>query len=143
VVHFYLTSAKVQAKVKSKLSTFSIADRIGMSFLVSFLNVALRLASSSKNFMVFGGNVDETSGVVHRFFKYFLHEIEYLETNISTIVAKKDETKKDEFKLQELPNDMKMLAFLGGERFNAAMYFSTFVDITQNNTNDIDKRFGN
>jgi hypothetical protein len=29
----------------------------------------------------------------------------------------------------ELPNDMKMLAFLAGELTNSATYFSTFADV--------------
>lgn len=34
------------------------------SFLISFLNVGKRVASNSDNFLVFGGNVEETSPVV-------------------------------------------------------------------------------
>ena len=32
--------------------------------------------------------------------------------------------------LAEFPNDMNMLAYLGGELTNAAKYFSTFADIS-------------
>ena len=49
---------------------------------------------------------------------------------------------KVEFKLSELPNDMKMLAFLGGELSNSSYYFTTFADVNQSDSNDISKQFG-
>ena len=36
------------------------------SFLISFLNVGKRVASSNDNFLVFGGNVEETSLTVNQ-----------------------------------------------------------------------------
>ena len=44
--------------------------------------------------------------------------------------------------LGELPNDMKMLCFLGGELSNIAHYFSTFADVNKSNYNDIKKESG-
>ena len=40
-----------------------------------------------------------------------------------------------EFKLELLPNDMKMLPFLAGELTNSAYYFSTFANVHEDNAN--------
>ena len=37
------------------------------------------------------------------------------------------------FVFAELPNDMKMIAFLAGELTNSATYFSTFADVNTSN----------
>ena len=52
----------------------------GMTFLIYFLNVSNRLASSSENFMIFGADVDETSEVVGRFVLKFISDVKYLES---------------------------------------------------------------
>ena len=117
------------------------APGTGMSFLVSFLNVGQRLVSSSENFLLFGGNVSEDSTIVSRFVQYFVKEMSFLESEVFEIITKNG-TFKVEFKLTEIPNDMKMLAFLGGELSNSAKYFSTFANVTQENSNDINKTFG-
>ena len=49
---------------------------------------------------------------------------------------------KVEFKLAELPNNMKMVAFLAGELSNAATYFCTFANVRRNEANDCKKTFG-
>jgi hypothetical protein len=46
------------------------------------------------------------------------------------------------FKISELPNDMKMLAFLGGELSNAATYFSTFANVSTHSMSALDGSFG-
>ena len=47
-----------------------------------------------------------------------------------------------EFKLCELPNDMKMLCFLAGELSNSAKYFTTFADVNTGNYRQYDKSYG-
>lgn len=49
-----------------------------------------------------------------------------------------------EFKLNELPNDMKMLCFLAGELSNAASYFTTFANVSKESKahKDPSKTFG-
>ena len=47
-----------------------------------------------------------------------------------------------EFKLSELPNDMKMLRFLAGELSNAAKYFTTFANVNTDNHRQCDKTYG-
>ena len=46
------------------------------------------------------------------------------------------------FKFTELPNDMKMLAFLAGELTNSAKYFSSFADVTTSNGKSQTGTFG-
>lgn len=46
------------------------------------------------------------------------------------------------FVVSELPNDMKMLAFLGGELSNSAKYFSSFADVTLESARKITGTFG-
>ena len=42
-----------------------------------------------------------------------------------------------ELKVELLPNDMKMLAFLGGELTNAAYFFTTVANVNRDDKNDI------
>ena len=46
-----------------------------------------------------------------------------------------------EFKVHLVPNDMKMLAFLGGELPNAAFYFTTVANVNKKDCNDVTKSF--
>ena len=41
------------------------------------------------------------------------------------------------FKFEEKPNDMKMLALLGGELSNSAKYFSSFANVSKENCSDL------
>ena len=106
------------------------------SFLCLFLNVVERLASRSENVLTFGANVKENGLVVQKYVQATLKELTEIESytievNGSWILV--------EFKLAELPNDMKMLAFLAGELSNAATYFSTFANVNQQDSNNISK----
>ena len=68
--------------------------------------------------------------------------MEYLESQVFEIKLQGDAIKKVEFKVCELPNDMKMLCFLAGELSNGATYFSTFANKKQDESNDFKKTFG-
>ena len=46
------------------------------------------------------------------------------------------------FQFQELPNDMKMLAMLGGELSNSSTYFSTFGNVSTKDCADLRGKFG-
>lgn len=85
------------------------------SFLASFLNTGKRVASSSDNFLIFGANCEETSKVVHKYVQELCKQIDDLKGRVFEINGLYVT-----FKFQELPNDMKMLAMLGGELSNAA-----------------------
>ena len=101
----------------------------------------LNVASSFENFLIFGANVEENSLVVKRFVLKTIHDIKYLESKVFDIMLGETQHKV-EFFLGELPNDMKMLYFLAGELWNLANYFSTFANVTQTNSTDIEKKMG-
>ena len=90
------------------------------SFLVSFLNVSKRVASSSDNFLVFGANVEETSAVVGKYVQQVCKQIIDIQGKVIEINGLHVT-----FRFEELPNDMKMLAMLSGELPNSATYFSS------------------
>ena len=109
----------------------------GTSFLVSFLNVAQRIASSAENFLLFGANVEETSRLIRAFVLKLVADIKCLESQVFKIASIKVE-----FKFDELPNDMKILAFLAGELTNSATYFSTFANVNNKDCTNYKKTFG-
>jgi len=51
------------------------APGVGMAILISFLNVAKRIASSSENFLLFGANVSETATIVKRYFQELMVDV--------------------------------------------------------------------
>ena len=113
----------------------------GTSFLLSFLNVGQRIASSFENFLIFGGNVKESGEIVKRYVLHLMWEIKELENNIYSIEKENGECVNVEFRLKLLPNDLKMLAFLAGELTVSAFYFSTFGNVNQEDSNDHTKSF--
>lgn len=108
------------------------------SFLISFLNTGKRVASSSDNFLVFGANCDENSLLVKSYVADVCKQISDIEGKVYVL---------DEFHVsfhfEELPNDMKMLAMLGGELPNSATYFSSFGNVTYADCGDLNGSFGN
>ena len=117
------------------------APAVGMTILVSFLNVGERLPSSKEQFLLFGGNVEENSDTVEKFLSLLVKDLKYLESKVFEV---ENATKKVkvEFKITELQNDMKMLSFLAGELSNSAAYFTTFANVNQSEANDCKKFFG-
>ena len=107
-----------------------------MFFLLSFINVGKRVASSNDNFISFGGNCEETSPIVRKYCQFLCKEISDIEKNVFEI-----EGLHVTFKCAELPNDMKMLAMLGGELPNSARFFSTFADVSKDNCTDLKGTF--
>ena len=79
------------------------------SFLVSFLNVGRGVASSYDNFLIFGANCYESCSVTKKYVRSLLPQIAELERGEYEF-----ECINCRFKLEELPNDMKMLAMLAG-----------------------------
>ena len=102
------------------------------SFLVSLLNAGRRVASSSDNFLVFGGNVDESALVVKKYVQAVCKQMADLEGKVI-----ESEGIQVTFQFQESPNDMKMLAMRGGELSNAATYFSTFANVSKRDCTDL------
>ena len=129
-------------EASSFLFLFSIggdeAPASGTTFLVSFLNAGKRICSSFDNFLIFGGTVKENGIIVKRYVNRLVADIKYLESRYFKLnINGKDF--QVEFKLELLPNDMKMLAFLAGELTNSAYYFSTFANVHKDNANVLDK----
>lgn len=94
-----------------------------------FLNIGRGVLSSNENYLLFGANCKEDCIPFARFLKKVVSDISDLEK--STFSLDCNGTSIDvKFKISELPNDMKMLAFLAGELSNVAMYFSTFADVS-------------
>ena len=56
------------------------ASAVGMTILVSFLNVGERLPSSKEQFLLFGGNVEENLDTVDKFVSLLVKDLKYLET---------------------------------------------------------------
>ena len=118
------------------------APGVGTAILISFLNVANRIASSSENFLLFGANVGETATVVKCYIQELMADFRYLESQIFEVVLD-GISFPVEFKLGELPNDMKMLCFLAGELSNASRYFSTFANVSSKTSKDPTKSISN
>jgi len=115
------------------------APLAGTTFLVSFLNVGRRIASSQENFLVFGANVKE-NGLVQNYLKKLVSDLKNLESEIFHVNVHGAEIKV-EFKVESVPNDMKMLAFLAGELSNASFYFCTFANVNQKDLSNHKKTF--
>lgn len=107
------------------------------AWLISFLNVGHRILSNEDNFLVFGSNCSEQSTAAKRYIAMISKEIEQIEKSSFTV-----NNTFIKFKFSELPNDMKMLAFLGGELSCSAKYFSTFASISTDDMCDVSKTFG-
>ena len=103
------------------------------SFLVSFLNVGRKVASNYDNYCIFGANCDETSPVVEKYVRSLLHQVVDLERKTWLTVT---------FKLEELPNDVKMLAMLSGELTISAKYFPPFAIVSNDDETDLKASFG-
>ena len=71
-------------------------------------------------------------------FGLLVKDLKYLECKFFEL---KNATKKGkgEFKITELPNDMKMLYFLTGELSNSAANFTTFANANEGETNNYKK----
>lgn len=128
----------------SKLFLLSIggdeAPLAGTTFLLSFLNVGKRIASSFENYLIFGDNVKENGAVVRRYVLKLVSELRHLEKEVFEVQINGN-LFTVEFKVESLPNDMKMLAFLAGELTNSAYYFTTFGNVNYGNVNDYRKKF--
>ena len=107
------------------------------AWLISFLNVGHKILSSQDNFLIFGSNCSEQSIAAKRYIAMISKEMEQIEKcsfHVNDAIIR--------FKFAEIPNDMKMLAFLAGELTNSAKYVSTFADISSDKLCDVNKSFG-
>ena len=64
------------------------APGIGMSVLISFINVRERIASSAEQFFLFGADVDENSDNVKFFFEKLVSDLDILENSVFDVMVK-------------------------------------------------------
>ena len=110
-------------------NTFHIAigapfgkDDTACSWLVSFLNIGQSILSRNENFLLFGANCSEKSLPVTCFVGKLVQDMKQIEGETYSVQCK-GEPIEVKFVFAELPNDMKMIAFLAGELTNSATYF--------------------
>ena len=135
---FYLNHGKYDLLTFDQPNTFHVAlggdgapfgkDDTACSWLVSFLNIGQGVLSSNDNFLLFCANCEENCLPLKRFLGKLMGDIKRIQSSSCSILAK-GMSINVKFVFAELPNDMKMLAFLAGELTNSATYFSTFADV--------------
>ena len=108
-----------------------------MSWLVSFINVGPRVAGPNDNFLSFGANCKEDHPVVKQFTLQLASKIEAIEKKTYTVSGKKVS-----YTFELVPSDMKFLAFLNGELYNAAIYFSSFANVSKVDSVTVAAKFG-
>lgn len=114
------------------------------AWLVSFFNIGHGVLSSNENFLLFGANCSENCAAAAKCIRHlvvYTVAIERIGASAYFVLCKREPVKV-KFVVSELHNDMKMLAFLGGELSNSAKYFSTFADVSTENANNINGTFG-
>ncbi len=151
LAEFYLNSDKYNVLTFDEPNKFYIAlggdgapfgkDDTACSWLVSVLNIGQGILSSNENYLLFGANCAENCLAVTRFISKLISDIQHI-TNSTYSVLYKGKPITVKFVVRELPNDMKMLAFLAGELTNSATYFSTFADVSKDNLVNCKGTFG-
>ena len=81
------------------------------------------------------------SVLIVRFISKLMTDVAHITKTTYTVLSK-GKPVNVKFVIGELPNDMKMLAFLAGELTNSATYFSTFADVSKNNMVNCRGTFG-
>ncbi|CAB4009080.1 Hypothetical predicted protein, partial [Paramuricea clavata] len=148
---FYLNSDQYTVLTFDEPNKFYIAlggdgapfgkDDTACSWLVSFINIGKSILSSNENYLLFGANCSENCLPVARFIAKLMSDIQRVTNTIYSVMCQ-GEPVQVKFAIGELPNDMKMLAFLGGELSNSATYFSTFADVSKNDICNFEGTFG-
>ncbi len=116
-------------------------DDSSCSWLVSILNIGKGVLSNTENFLLFGANCKKNCMPVIRFINRLMTDIGRIESATYTLTCKGSPVIV-KFYISELPNDMKMLAFLGGELSNSAKYYSSFADVSTDTHKDSSGTFG-
>ena len=116
-------------------------DDTACAWLVSFLNTGRAVLSSNENYLLFGSNCSENCIPVCRFLKMLHQDIQDIESKTFSVTLNNNTVVDVKFVFSELPNDMKMLAFIAGELTNSAQYFSTFANVQKQDINNADGTF--
>lgn len=96
-----------------------------------------RFLSNEDDFLIFGANCSESCEAVEQYVAELVTDIKYLEGRTFHISGKDIK-----FELPDLPNDMKMLSFLGGELSNSAKFFSSFANVSYDKMSSLQFSFG-
>ncbi len=109
----------------------------GTSFLIAFMNVMQRVWSCNHNFLVLGGNCDESSPA-------FLQYVSQLQEIMAKVEEKTYVVNDREisFEFAICASDQKWLASANGELNNNATYPSSFANVTKQNMDKVDGQFG-
>ena len=116
-------------------------DDQALAWLVSFLNCGQRVCSSAENFLLIGANCSEDCEPVRRYVVLLERQMTEIEGKMFLVEIDGKE-KFVSFQFELLPNDMKYLAFLGGELSISASYFSPFADINKKDIANTQENFG-
>ena len=100
-----------------------------MSWQISFLNVGPRVASPNDNFLLFGANCKEDHKGIVRLTEKLASDKEAIEKKTYTVMGKEVT-----FSFDLLPQDMKFLAFVNGEFTNSEKHFSSFANVSQDDS---------
>ena len=107
------------------------------AWLVSFLNVADRIASRDENHLICGANCSEEHPSMIQYAKDIRKDIESIEKKSYSI-----EGENVKFSFELIPADMKWLAFISGELPNSATYFSSFANVKISENAEMGHTFG-
>ena len=107
------------------------------SFVISVLNTVSRVASARHNFLLVGGNIDESATPFIEVVRNATSEMKVIQQK-SYMVAGMEVT----FTVDLVPSDQKWLATASGELSNAATYPSSFGNVTNANINQPTGTFG-
>ena len=120
-------------------------DDTACAWLVGLLNIGRGILNSNENHLLFGANCSENCIPVKRYIKLLLADIQSIEQTVFPCKYNGHEgevTINVEFRIAELPNDMKMIAFLSGELGNSATFFSSFANVCNDNAGEVNGTFG-
>ena len=116
-------------------------DDQALAWLLSFLNCGQRVYSSAENFLLIGASCSEDCEPVRRYVVLLERQMTEIEGKMFLVEIDGKE-KFVSFQFELLPNDMKYLAFLGGELSISASYFSPFADINKKDIANTQENFG-
>ncbi|XP_020910826.1 uncharacterized protein LOC110248623 [Exaiptasia diaphana] len=112
-------------------------DETATAYLVSILNVLEGVQSCDHNYLLMGGNCDETHELMYEYTKHVVEEIKEIEAKEYDVHGIKIS-----FQCRLVPSDQKWMASMCGELNNAATYFSTFANVSKADIKTIDGKIG-
>jgi hypothetical protein len=116
-------------------------DDCSCSWLIGFLNIGHGILSSNENFLIFGANCSENCQAIIRYINVLMRDISDIENDVF-VLNHNGSPVNVKFRIGELPNDMKMIAFISGELSNSAKFFSSFADASTDDYDAMDGTFG-